>query len=180
MFARGTLSSPLCYPVLAQSHCIRNAAVGELVCERNLLEGVQRWPFTTMPSGSWSYPSTDFRLKLCCGTCSFFWKLLPSLEAAAKVPGSVSGMRCENTTSVPGPHSLTFSIRLRKARLLMPSRNKKLDFVAYFLCCSVPAPWASLQGVNGSSPINQTPKEAPGGGSMSVKVEMDFITRHSI
>ena len=42
-------------------------------------------------------------------------------------------------------------------------RNKNLNFVAYFLCCNVPAPWASLQGINDSSPINQMPKEAPGG-----------------
>lgn len=55
-----------------------------------------------------------------------------------------------------------------------------MNAVAYFLCCNVPAPWASLQEINDSSPINQMPKEAPGGGGMSIKVEMDFIMWHSI
>lgn len=64
----------------------------------------------------------------------------------------------------PGCHILTFSIILRKPRKSTLFCNKNLNFVAYFLCRYVPAPWASLQGINDSSPINQMPKEAPGGG----------------
>lgn len=63
-----------------------------------------------------------------------------------------------------GCHILTFFIILRESCKLILFRNKNLNFVAYFLCCNVPAPWASLQGINDSSPINQMPKEAPGGG----------------
>jgi hypothetical protein len=69
----------------------------------------------------------------------------------------------------------TFSIILRKSFRLILFCNKNLNFVAYFLCCNVPALWASFQGTNDSSPINQMPKEAPGGGGVSIKVEMDFI-----
>lgn len=64
----------------------------------------------------------------------------------------------------PGCHILTFSIILRKPCKSTLFCNKNLNFVAYFLCRYVPAPWASLQGINDSSPINQMPKEAPGGG----------------
>lgn len=64
----------------------------------------------------------------------------------------------------PGCHILTFSIILRKPCKLTLFCNKNLNFVAYFLCHYVPAPWASLQGINDSSPINQMPKEAPRGG----------------
>lgn len=63
----------------------------------------------------------------------------------------------------PGCHILTFSIILRKSCKLILFCNKNLNFVAYFLFCNVPAPWASLQRINDSSPINQMPKEAPGG-----------------
>lgn len=64
----------------------------------------------------------------------------------------------------PGCHILTFSIILRKPCKSTLFCNKNLNFVAYFLCRYMPAPWASLQGINDSSPINQMPKEAPGGG----------------
>lgn len=63
-----------------------------------------------------------------------------------------------------GCHIPTVFIILRKSCKLIPFRNEKLNLVAYFLCCNVPAPRASLQGINDSSPINQMPKEAPGGG----------------
>lgn len=63
-----------------------------------------------------------------------------------------------------GCRMLTFFIILRKSCKSIPCCNKNLNFVAYFLCRNVPAPWASLQGINDSSPINQMPKEAPGGG----------------
>lgn len=52
----------------------------------------------------------------------------------------------------PGCHILTFSIILRKSCKLRLFCNKNLNFVAYFLCCNVPAPWASLQGINDSFP----------------------------
>lgn len=116
-----------------------------------------------------------------------FWEFLPAYDAAletlpvwkdfftVKQPMKVTLWICFWDDHIliryarilypsPGCHILTFSIILRKSCKLLLFLNKDLNFVAYFLCCNVPAPWASLQGINDSSPINQVPKEAPGGG----------------
>lgn len=141
------------------------------------------------PEGPWWSPAYSLRcLRLSCWKCNFFfedffqpamlpWKLLPFWKAlfpTRQLTEVILRICCWDDNILIryarifypslGCRMLTFFIILRKSCKSIPCCNKNLNFVAYFLCRNVPAPWASLQGINDSSPINQMPKEAPGGG----------------
>lgn len=169
-FRRNSRSAPCAAlsPVFKRQG-IRYAVIYETVYESlffGLLgnpKGVKLWQFQTTARASWR----SGRLRPSCWKCNFFsmkspqpmalrWKLLPfwkdffTMEQLTKVILPICFwddnilIRYAGILSPSlGCRILTFSISLRKSCKLMLLGNKNENFVAYFLCCEVPAPWAS-------------------------------------
>lgn len=147
---------------------IRYAVIYETVYESLFFgflgnpKGVQLWQFQTTARASWrpgvwgplvenavSFPWRPISLWLRWKRLPF-WKDFFTMEQLTKV---ILPMRFWDDNILIryarifypslGCRILTFSISLRKSCKPMLLGNENLNFVAYFLCCEVPAPWAS-------------------------------------